>query len=183
MANEEGMPASHSDWPAVLEWAEAQGVGNLKERLESKRWLHQEAATTLTICLAGMGGSLAYAAPLINATGVQGVQPLAWGAAALCVWLACVSVALIWFCLLARPVPMLHHEARPLAQQGYSLPALREVALGRLQERIEDARAVVERTAKALNTLRLAAAASPVVFVAGALLLPGLAARAACIAA
>lgn len=168
MRNDDQAVELHEDWPRVLEWAEAQGLANLKERIDTKRWLQQESATTLTVCLAGAGGSLAYAAPLFGADGLSAETRLAWGSMALCFWLAAVSVALIWFCLRARPMPMLHSEAGLLAQPGFSLMALRREELRNLQERAVRARQEVERAAKALNSLRLAAAAGPLVFALGA---------------
>lgn len=182
MPNDAQEPATHADWPMVLAWAEVQGLGNLQERLATKRWMHQEASQLLNVCLIGMAASLAFAATLFNAAGAPAAQPAAWGAVGLCAWLSGLSFALTSLCLLARPLPMLHHEAMPLAQPGYSLPALREVALTRLQERIEATRAIVERAAKTLNSLRLAVAASPAVFAIAAWKLQALAAWLAAVA-
>lgn len=159
------------EWPEVLAWAEANGLANLKERLDTIRWLRQEAATTLTICLAGMGGALAYAAPIVDAVAMGRKDAMAWGAAAVCAWLAAISVMLIWACLLARPVPTLHNEALALAQRNYALMALREAELTNVQDRTNRAREEVERLAKTLNALRLAAAASPLIFLLGAVAL------------
>ena len=44
-------------------WAEEAAYGNLKQRIESGDEIARQAATTLTILLAGMGGALAYAVP------------------------------------------------------------------------------------------------------------------------
>ena len=45
----------------VLSRAEADGYENMKGRLETAQWIAGQAATTLTVLLAGIGGSLAYA--------------------------------------------------------------------------------------------------------------------------
>jgi hypothetical protein len=65
------MPENHPDWPKTLEWAEKQGLESLKARFVTAELIAKEAQTALTVLLAGIGGSAAYAAQLF-APGTSG---------------------------------------------------------------------------------------------------------------
>ena len=78
-----------SDWTKVLTWAETAGIENLKARHETLSNIRKEAASTLTILLAGLGAALAYAAKVAEP---YAAGPVTFGAAVLCVWLVALSL-------------------------------------------------------------------------------------------
>lgn len=156
----------HTDRSEVLKWAEETGLENLKYRHENATALVREASTTLTLVLAGLGGSLAYAVKVFD-PGPAG--PVAVGAAALCGYLVVVAVGLVKGCLVVRPIPPVHNEPANLAQTQYSIDALREAELGNMQARIADVTERNLQSASRLNALRQAAIASPLVFVVAAI--------------
>lgn len=53
-----------SDWSKVLKWAETQGLESIEARFETADLIAKEASATLTILLAGVAGSAAYAAKI-----------------------------------------------------------------------------------------------------------------------
>ena len=59
-------PTPESDWPKVLEWAEKHGTESIKTRFATAELIAKEAQTTLTVLLAGIGGSAAYASKLFE---------------------------------------------------------------------------------------------------------------------
>lgn len=155
------------DWPEVVKMALQQGQANMAERVGALRWLQQEASTTLTLCLAGMAGALAYAAPWL--TTPANAEPLARGAAWACGYLALLAVLLVFGCLLARAVPPQANEPKNLLDvQAIGIVDLQWSEALALQVRIDRMRAAVERTARWLNAPRAAAAALPLVFLAAA---------------
>lgn len=150
-------------------WAEEAAYGNLRGRIESGIANASQAATTLTLLLAGMGGALAYAVRVFEP---GPASPVAWGAAALCAYLAVLAIVLLARCINAAPAPMLYNAPANLLVAGADLATLRCGELVNLQERIEQQTARNLKRAKALNAIRLWAAASPVLFalVSGAVL-------------
>lgn len=150
--------------PAVLEWAEALGIANMKQRDETAKWLKTQAASTLTVLLAGVGGSLAYAARIAQGAG----GPVEWGAAAFCVWLMACSVALVLKCLMVDEFPAVWNEPANLAVPGFTVNQLREHEIANLQRRIRNAVTVNDTLARWLNRVRAAAVASPAAFLLGA---------------
>lgn len=158
--------AHSEDWAQVVAMALEQGQANMAERTAARRWLHQEASTTLALCLAGMGGALAYAAPWL--TGTPGAGALARGAAWSCAYLAVLSAMLIFGCLLARSVPPQFNEPANLLEKRVSLVDLQWGEALALQERIARMSKEVHRAARWLNGVRVAAALLPAVFLAAA---------------
>jgi hypothetical protein len=147
---------------AVLVWAEQCGIENLKGRAETAGRLAKEGATTLTVLLAGVGGSLAYAAKLLE----PNAGPMAAAAAVMCAYLALLCVVLVVKCMLLRAFPAIYNEPLHLAQPGYELHTMRRVELANIAARIKQAMNHNDRTARWLNGVRLCAAASPLVFLA-----------------
>jgi hypothetical protein len=154
-----------ADWTKVLDWAEKQGLENMEQRHATAELLAKEAATTLTLLLAGLGGALAYGVKLLEPGGADAVEG---GAALLCVYLAVLSVLLTFKCLLIGDIPAITNEPKNLAQRGYSFDALRAVELRNLQQRIDHAVQRNVQIAKLLNRFRVAAACSPLMFAVGA---------------
>lgn len=156
---------THADWPAVLKWAEEHGIENLKGRVATAGILAQEAQTTLTVLLAGIGGSLAYAVKMADPAEASAIG---FGAAWLCAYLALLSAALVLLLLKFKPIPATYQEPKNLTKAGFSIDAIRAKELENLQTRIETATARNKETAFRLNVLRGATVASPLVFALAA---------------
>lgn len=159
----ERLVSEQANWSEVLLWAEEIGLEHMEYRHKTAERLANEAGTTLALLLAGIGGSLAYAVKIAEPDGAGAV---AVGASAFCAYLVLVAVWLVWGCLLVRNLPAVRNEPGNLAQRGYPLDELREVELKNLQQRILETRTRNDTVARRLNTARILAALSPVVFVA-----------------
>lgn len=144
----------------LLDWAEKAGLENLRFRLQNAEALAKEAASTLTLLLAGTGGALAYAVKGFEAM----PTPIAFGVAGLSAWLAIVGCVLVYFCMLTTDLPTPTNEPANLYQKQFDLAALREVELRNIQERIEQVTARNRRVAAWLDRSRLLALASPLIF-------------------
>lgn len=149
----------------LLEWVEKAGQENLRFRLQNSETLAKEAAWTLTVLMAGMAGSLAYAAK-----GFEQSPPtsLAVGAGVLAMWLMIAGFMLVIFCMLTTSLPAPTNEPKNLYQKDFPLEAIRQVELRNLQERIEQTAARNHRVAAWLDRCRLLALASPLVFAIAA---------------
>lgn len=150
----------------LLDWADKSGLENIRFRLQNAETLARDAATTLTVLFAGMGAALAYAIKGVAAP--QGLDALAVGAMGLAAWLMVLAVVLIVQCILSTDLPTPTNEPKNLYQEDYDLDALREAELRNLQARIEQVTARNHRVAAWLDRVRLAATASPLVFIISA---------------
>lgn len=148
----------------LLLWAETCGIENLKARAAVADTIAKEAATTLTILLAGLGGALAYAVKIFSAS----PDLLSYGSTALCGYLVFLGALLIRHCLLLSAIPAIYNEPDNLVRPGFTLDQVRRVELRNIQTRIKETVARNNRVAKHLNAIRLAALATPFVFVVGA---------------
>jgi hypothetical protein len=144
---------------------EAGAVENAKERYTTLAMLRREAASTLTILLAGIGGSLAYASKVLE-SGPAG--PIAVGAAVLCVYLACIATGVVLRCLLVRDLPAIYNVPENLLIPGSTLTEVRYGNLDVLQAAITEMAVINAGIGKSLNALRVAAVASPVIFALAA---------------
>ena len=152
--------------PADLrEWAEKEGYANLSARIASCAVIGAQAATTMALLLAGLGGALAAAARVVE----PGAGPVAWGAAALCAWMMLCAGVLVVRCINLESAPMLNNQPDNLLVPGVTLEQLRMGELVNLVVRIRQQTAINDRRAKALNQVRWAALASPAVFLLAAL--------------
>lgn len=153
--------------PADLRaWAEAEGYANLKDHIETAAVISAQAATTLTLLLAGLGGALAFAVKIFE----PGAGPVAWAAAALCAHLAVLAGVLVARNLNLVEAPMLHNQPYSLLHPDATLDQLRMGELINLEARIRAQQGLNDLRACSLNLVRRAAIASPAVFAAGALL-------------
>ncbi|MEW8072926.1 MAG: hypothetical protein AB2826_21120 [Candidatus Thiodiazotropha sp.] len=145
----------------LLTYAETAGLENLRFRIQNSEVLAKEAASTLTIILAGMGGSLAFAA-----NGLEQTMPssLTIGAAALALWLMFVGCLLVVFCMLTTELQAPTNEPDNLYQTGYSVEEIRRAELNNIQDRIKLATARNRRVAGWLDRCRLLSLVSPVIF-------------------
>ncbi|WP_128000384.1 hypothetical protein [Piscinibacter defluvii] len=151
--------------PPVRAWALEEGHKNLKGRIDSQAAVASQAATTLALLLAGIGGSLAYAVRIFE----PDASPIGRGAAALCLYLILLAAVLIFRCINTTASPALHNEPKNLLMPGASLDQIQAGELLNLQRRIEEQTALVAARARWLNGVRLLALLSPAVFSAAAL--------------
>ncbi|MDP1586609.1 MAG: hypothetical protein Q8M07_02600 [Prosthecobacter sp.] len=149
----------------LIDWAERAGLENLKFRLQNSEALAKEASSTLTVLLAGVGGSLAYA---VKGFERDVVSPLVVGAAAMSGWLMLAGCLLIVFCMLTTSLPAPTNEPKNLYQKTFAIELLREVELENIQERIEQTAARNHRVAAWLDRCRLLVITSPLIFVVAA---------------
>ena len=150
----------------VRAWAEAEGFANMKEHVDSAAVMASQAATTLTVLLAGLGGSLAFAVKVFEPS----PGAVAWGAAALCGYLAVLSAVLVLRNISLEVAQMQHNQPGSLLLPNATLEQLRMGELVNLELRIRHQTAFNNRRAAALNQVRWAVIASPLVFAAAAAL-------------
>ncbi|AQV94759.1 hypothetical protein BJN34_12800 [Cupriavidus necator] len=146
----------------LLDWVEKSAIENLKLHHASADVMAKDSATTLTVFLAALGGGLAYAAKAIEQNSLSW---LSVGAIAFTVWFLILSLLLVRNCLMVREIPAVYNEPRNLYQPEFSVEALKEAEIEGLQKRIDTAASSNAKVAKWLNGLRLAAAASPLLFI------------------
>lgn len=150
----------------LLDWAEKAGAENIKFRLQNSETLAKDAATMLTILLAGIGGALAY---VMKGLEVRPISALTFGAGVFAAWLMFAAVVLMVQCIVTTALPAPTNEPKNLYQKDFDLEQLREVELRNLQERIAQAIARNHRVAAWLDRVRLLAIVSPAVLLIAAL--------------
>ena len=163
------MTTPHVDWPKTLEWIEKQGQESLKARFATAEIVAKETQTTLTVLLAGIGGSAAYAAKIFE-PGLSG--PVEIAAAVICLYFVVLAVILVVVCMMFRSYPALYQNPENLMHAAYPIDEIREEEIKNLGARIKEAAEINAKRAKALNRLRLAMALSPFLFAAAAALTP-----------
>lgn len=157
--------ATSSDYifePNEFEWVEKAGIENLKGRLATADTLAKEAATTLTILLAGAGGSWAYCIKLLDEAATR--AGVAAFVAAL--WLTLLAMLLVWRCLMIGKIPALYNQPGQLLlrhQHKMTLAQWRKGELDNIEERIGKAVARNNETARRLNIVRILATLTPVI--------------------
>jgi len=163
------MTTPHSDWSKTLEWIEKQGQESLKARFATAELIAKETQTTLTVLLAGIGGSAAYAAKNFE-PGPSG--PVDVAAAVACVYLVVLALVLVIVCMRFSDYPALYQNPENLMHPTYSIDAIREEEVKNLGTRIKEAADINAKRAVRLNRIRLAIALSPVLFGVVAALAP-----------
>ncbi|WP_186104940.1 hypothetical protein [Burkholderia gladioli] len=146
----------------LLEWVEKSAIENLKTHHACADVIAKDAATTLTVFLAALGGGLAYA---IKALDQHSVNWLSVGSAAFTVYFLMLSVLLVVKCLMSRELPSIYNEPRNINQPTFTLEQLKDAEIEGLQRRIDAAARSNRRVVVWLNGLRLAAVVSPIVFI------------------
>lgn len=149
-----------------FEWIEKAGIENMKLHHVSADNLAKDSATTLTVLLAGMGGSFTYAVKVFD-TGCW--NWLTAGAATLTFWFALLGFYLVIKCLMATPIPQIYNEPANLNVTGLDFEDIRQAELDNLQARINEAARRNRLTAKQLNVVRRLAVSSPFIFIGSAL--------------
>lgn len=150
----------------VRDWAEREGQANLKDHIDLAAVISAQAATTLALLLAGLGGALTFAVKVLE----PGASPVAWGSAGLCVYLAVLAGVLVVRNVSLKSGPMLHNQPGNLLLPQATLQQLRMGELVNLELRIRDQVATNDRRADSLNQVRWAAIAGPAVFAVCAVL-------------
>ena len=147
-----------------LEWIERCGIENLKGRMAMTDLLAKEAATTLTILLAGAGSAAAYAVKLLS--GERSIATFAAGAASF--WLGALACCLVGGCLMLKSIPALYNQPGLLLKRRESGETYEEWRRGELENIEERIRRAIRRNgtvARRLNWIRALAALTP--FIAG----------------
>jgi hypothetical protein len=159
-----------SERERLVEWIERLALDNVRARFATAELIAKEAQTTLTVLLAGIGGTAAYAAKLLEP---NAPEPLTVAAAAACAYLTAVAVVLVFACMRFASYPAQFQDPGNLLPHLHQ-PALavREAELRNLDVRIREATSINARRADHLNTVRLAAVFSVVVFLAVAAVAP-----------
>lgn len=152
----------------LIEWVEKQGLDSIRARYATAEVIAREAQTTLTVLLAGVGGSAAYATKLLEP---GPPEPLTIAAAAVCGYLAALSAILVFACMRFESFPAQFQEPTNLLVDAPFLK-IRESELRNLDARIKQATAINARKARNLNNIRLMAIFSVVVFLAVSVVAP-----------
>jgi hypothetical protein len=136
----------------VLDFAEKQGLENIRFRLQNSEALAKEVNTTLTVLLSALGVSMSYAVTSLRA---GSLDVSAWVAVVLAGWLVVVGALLIKQCLLSRDLPVPTNEPENLLQFDWIFEDLRRGELLNLQERISQVIERNHRTAAWLDRIRI----------------------------
>lgn len=143
-----------------LEWMETAGIENLKGRIATTDALAKESVNTLTVLLAGAGGSWAYALKILDEGATRGaVAACAAGA-----WLTLLAMALVAACLIIRSIPAVYNQPGNLLRRQQSGESYTQWRIGELRNidvRIKRATARNNLTATRLNWIRILAIATP----------------------
>jgi hypothetical protein len=155
----------------LIDWVEQAALENIRFHLQNADNLAREATTTLTIFLAGIGGTMAHA--------VKGFEksPVTDGciaSAVLAAYLTVLAALLVFKCMKIAPIPAPTNEPKNLYQPKFDLAKLKEIELDNLQQRIEQAVERNDTTTGWLNKARMLATFSPVIWVLAFYLLPHL---------
>lgn len=163
------MAIPHSDWPRTLEWIENHAQESLKARFQTAEILAKESQTTLTVLLAAIGASAAYATKIFQS---GSADPIEVAAAVTCIYLVVLAVTLVATCMIFVSYPALHQDPMNLMHPTCSIDEIREAEIKNLQERISEAAGINTKRARRLNHLRIATALSPVFFALVAAIAP-----------
>ena len=145
-----------------LDWIEKAAVEHLKQRVECADVLAKEAATTLTVLLAGAGGSLAYGIKIADGDFSASVLIATF----VCVWLAICAILLVHKCLKIEAIALVYNEPKNhllRLTSDASFENWRKEELLGMQVRIDANTLRNDRTAKSLNHVRTMAAATPAI--------------------
>lgn len=152
-----------------LDWAEKAAVEHLRARLATGDTLLAQSNQLLALLLAGMSGALAVGAKVFE----PNTSAIAWGAAAVSIWLATVAVTLTLKAIATRPTQLLFNEPKNLYRaelaEAYSFAQMREFELQNIQARIDETRLRNLNVAWWLDRCRYAATATPLVFAIAAI--------------
>ncbi|WP_434668008.1 hypothetical protein P5W99_36570 [Paraburkholderia sp. A3BS-1L] len=149
-----------------IDWIEKLAIENLKAHHATADIIAKEAATTLTVLLAGAAGGLAYAGKALDS---HSWSWFAFGAVAFTAWLTWLCYRCVKECLMIAPMPQIYNEPRNLEAPELTLNQLRESEIQGLQDRIDQAAKRNGELSNRMNRIRELAVASPLVFAISAL--------------
>lgn len=147
-----------------FDWVEKAAIENMKGRRETADTLAKEAAAMLTVLLAGIGGSLAYALKTLDGD----FSPTVVAAVGVCVWLGYIAGRLVQGCMLIGPIPAVYNQPGQLLLRAPAGETLRNWQYGELlnlEVRIKRVAKRNDLVAIRTNWLRLAAICTPLVAV------------------
>lgn len=153
----------------VLEWAEKHGLENLKMHLETFSLCTGHINTLFNVLLVGAGGSLAYAAKLLEVPRADPVPALPAAAGWVCGYLTILAILVVVIGMRPYKIETVYNEPANLAQLEWSKEQLLPVELNNLQQRILAQSKINEQRARHLTGLRLLACAAPFVALVAAL--------------
>ncbi|VVE13018.1 hypothetical protein PCA20602_02735 [Pandoraea capi] len=150
-----------------IDWIEKAAVENFKAHQSATEAIEKQCTTTLTVFFAGIGGGLAYGAKALE---LHHWTWLSIGTLTFTAYIVVLAGLLICGCMTIGEYPQLHNEPGNLLNvpSQYSFEQIRVFELENMQSRIQQA---IDRNAKVadrLNWIRLAAIASPLIFIASA---------------
>ncbi|WP_199827874.1 hypothetical protein [Alcaligenes faecalis] len=148
-----------------FDWVENAAVENFKAKHHSADILAKEAALTLTVLLAAMGAGTAYAIKAITGESPGSIE---YGAVGFIVYLMALSFWLVVGCMKMQPIYPVFNEPKNLLNDAYDFSAIRRFELENMQMGIDEANARNGKVAARLNRIRLAAIASPLIFLLAA---------------
>lgn len=157
---EEGYPFDIGEF----DWVEKAAIENLKDRRTTADTLAKEAAAMLTVLLAGLGGSLAYALKILE--GDFSLTVVA--ALGVCAWLSYIAARLVLGCMLIGSIPPVYNQPGQLLLRAPAGETLRNWQYGELlnlEVRITRVARRNDLVALRTNWLRLAAICTPLVAV------------------
>ena len=146
----------------LIDWAEQHALENIRFHLGTADTLAKEATTTLTLLLAGVGGTMAHAMQGINKETMSDSHV---ASIVLAVYLVVISATLVYKCMRVAPIPAPTNEPKNIYQPNFKLDDLREAELNNLQTRIDDSVKRNDSVATWLNLIRFLAVFSPVIWV------------------
>jgi len=155
----------------LLSWAEKAALENIRFHLQIADSLAREAATTLTLLLAGIGGTVAH---VVRGVDSNAISDTTIASLVLAIYLTVLAIVLIFKCMKIEAIPAPTNEPKNLYQPEFELDELKKAELDNMQVRIEQIVYRNENTTGWLNEVRLFAAFSPVVWGAVGFLLPRL---------
>lgn len=147
----------------LIDWVETQGQENLKFILSCLETLLKECNTTLTILLAGVGTTAAYAIKQLNQSSYQ--SWLLFGVTSLCLYFLFLCGILIIKCMKIDEIQVPTNEPANLYQKDYTALQIRESELKNTQSRINKATARNLIIAEWLNKIRMLILAPPILFI------------------
>lgn len=146
----------------LLDWVEKAAIENLRFHLQSTENLTKEAQTTLTVLLAGLGASLAYA---LKDVGAGVFSDVTFGIIVLTIYLMINCALVVFKCMKIAPIPAPTNEPKNLYNVNYELAVLRKFELDNIQDRIDQAVRRNDATTAWLNRSRAMVVFSPVSFL------------------
>lgn len=151
----------------MIDWAERNGLENLRAHLTVIDDVKRESVQTLTVLMASIAASLAY---VVRTLDTDHFTAFAAGTAVMVLWLGLIATVLVCKCLLIGEAPAPTNRPANLYQPTHPLNEVRKAELSNIDARITEAIAICRGRTRWINRVRIAALASPLWFAATAAL-------------